>query len=160
MGVFWVPEHDQITVSKKRSEPRSGRNSGLSSTKCFNTSFQLELLSKHLGKKKAHTSNKQYYNLAMILPKKDLLYHSLHLKWSASLPIKLRGEVALVTETGRLASVNITFTRLGSSALFYMTIMGIFVLGLFCCFCLFDLVFLGGWFCLLFKQTRGILFLS
>lgn len=55
----------------------------------------------------------------MFLPKKDLLYHSLHLKWSDSLPIKLRGEVALLTETGmRLASVNITFTRLGSSALF------------------------------------------
>lgn len=35
---------------KKRSEPRNGRGSRLSSTKCLKSSFQSEVLGKDLGK--------------------------------------------------------------------------------------------------------------
>lgn len=55
---------------KKRSEPRNGRDSRLSSTKCLNTSFQLGVLSKHLGK------NCTYIKERVLQPSVTLTYGS------------------------------------------------------------------------------------
>lgn len=82
-------------LCQKKIRTKEWKGFRFNSKKCFNTSFQSELLNNYL-EKNALASKREYYNLGLF-SLKDLLYHNPCLKWSAGLSIKFLGLSGLGT---------------------------------------------------------------